>query len=66
MLLHVCAHTVGVLEEPQMAQLVDLVRTDALLARVTEVPVQILGGTAEEAASGINVAVRADGSGSGA
>ena len=52
MALHLQPHTVGVAEEPQVAQLIDLVRADRLLAGVLQVPGDIAQRSAEETDAG--------------
>ena len=50
--LHLQAHPVGVAEEPQMPQLVHLVRADGLLARVLQIPRDVAQRAGEEADAG--------------
>ena len=49
MLGHMGSHALGIAEEAQVPELVDLVGTDGLDAEVLLVPRQILGGATEEA-----------------
>lgn len=52
MLLHVRTNAVGIAEETQVAKLIDLVRSDALLAQELLVPGKVFRRATEEAHTG--------------